>query len=369
MPFNLNQVYNLGQLRQICAQDCGNGIYNTTTGIWDYDQTTFPTLTRVNQMINSSIREICSYDFQCLEVMTSYPFFHVIENVQGVTLSGINNVGMSGTNSAGISIPYVSGTSVFGSITPYPSDVLQYSWDALNTVQDINSNYSGLAFAGVDISGNTWNSVSASGSISYLPWTGVGFTYQLNPDVDKLMDPPVWIAKTNNNLTAQGVFLQNIDFEDMLRMFPIGTVVASGTPQYVATSPGLSNSNNNGWSIVFGPSPVNAYSGNNFLVFHKKLHQDMINDTDVQSVITPTFQNVITALTEAKILQLIPGQEARTQAQAAYAANLLNNFKLWDWSQPSKARIFRDANYGSSSSGGGSPYDKGVWFRLGDMSH
>jgi hypothetical protein len=352
MAFSTTQLYNLGQIRQNIAQDTGAGIYNTQTGIYDFDQTTFPTAARVNNFINDTIREICSYDFQCLETIRSYPFIHEIDNVQSVYLSGTS----------------ISGSSISGNITPYPSDVLNYSWTANNSIADVNSNFSGLNFIGVDGSGNTLPGTSISGSQITATWTGIGYTYQLDADVDKLLNPPVWIAHSNNGLatTANGVFLQNIDFEDMLRMFPIGTINASGTPLFMATSPGLSDSNNNGYSIVFGPTPTQAYSGNTFLLFYKKLHQTMTLDTDVQGCIPLQFQNVIIAMTEAKVFQL--SNPERTPAQLDYANRLVKEFRLWDWSQPSKVRMFRDAAYGGGS-GGGSAYDSSVWYRVGSLSH
>lgn len=355
MTFNLNQLYNLGQLRQIIAADTAGGIQNTTTGIYDFDMTTYPTITRANQIINDTIREIGSYDFQCLETIRSYPFIHEIQNVQSVFLSG-NTIS--------------DGTPISGIVTPYPSDVLNYSWTANNSIANINSNFSGINFNGISSSGVTYAGVSMSGIQTTATWTGIGYNYQLDPDVDKLLQPPVWLAHSNNGQanTANGVFLKNIDFEDMLRMFPIGTVQASGTPLYMATSPGLSNTNNNGYSIVFGPSPTTAYSGNTFLLFYKKLHQNMVADTDVQEIVPIQFQNAITALAEAKVIQITDiGHPERAQSQLVYAQSVIKQFRLWDWSQPSKVRMFRDANYGGAN--GGNVYDSSVWFGLGNLRH
>jgi hypothetical protein len=126
----------------------------------------------------------------------------------------------------------------------------------------------------------------------------------------------------------------------------------------------MSETNNNGYSLVFGPFPTAAYSGNTFLVFYKKLQQTMVNDTDVQNTIPISFQNVITAFAEAKIFQL--SNPERVSGQLQYSQSLLNNLKRWDWAQPSKVRVFRDANF---DSGFNSAYDNSVYFRLGSMNH
>ena len=350
MAFNTNQLYNLGQLRQICAQDCGNGVYDPSTGIWDYDTTTFPTLSRANQMINDTIREICAYDFQFLESINSYPFIHTIENVQSLYVSGTS----------------ISGTAISGTLTPYPADVLNYSWTANNSIANLSNNFSGISFVGTQSNGISVAGISNTGTVTTATWTGLGFNYQLNPDVDKLLNPAVWIAHSTNGqqTTANGVFLQNIDYEDIIRQFPIGLPAASGTPQYVATSPGLSDSNNNGYSIVMAPSPTFAYSGNTFLLFYKKLHQTMVDDTDVQTSIPSQFQNCISAMSEAKIFQL--SNPERAAAQISYANDLIKSMRLWDWAQPSKVRQFRDANYGA---GYNAAYDNSVWFRVGSLNH
>jgi hypothetical protein len=353
---NNNSIYNLGQLRQIIAQDTGAGVYNSTTGIYDFTIDTFPTVTRVNQMINDSIREICAYDYQCLEQIKSYPFTHVIQDVQSVEVFA---TGVVYTPSPVL----VSGTAT---ITPYPSDVLNYSWLADNSVQDQTTNYSGIncsIYVGAPYNVSV-PAVSISGVATTAQWTGVGYNYQLDNDVDKLLNPPVWIARSNNNLTANGVFVQNIDFEDMMKLLPIGVVMASGTPQFLSTTPGLSNSNNNGMSIIFGPSPTAAYSGQTFLLFYKQLHENLVADTDQQQVIPLQFQNVITAVAESKVFALT--NMDRMQQQQAYADSLVQSFKLWDWSQPSKVRRFRDANYSSSYN---AAYDNSVYFRLGSMGH
>ena len=339
-------LYTLAQIRSQVAQYCG---IRNTAGAYDFDNSTFPTIDLANNMINDSFREICAeWDYTFLETTKSYPFFHVIEGVQSVWLSGTATF----TNNP-----------ISGSITPYPNDVLNYAWQANNTVQNINNNFSGITFNGQEMVSpfglNT--GISNSGAVTTNNWTGVGFTYQLDQDIDKFMVPGIFVPHSNNGLSANGILLKNIDYEDMIRIFPIGTIQASGTPIYFSEAPGLSNVSNNGKQIVFGPTPnTNTYSGNSFVAFYKKKHVDLQNDYDVQTVIPEQWQNMPIKLACAKVFAI--SDPSRVDTSMNEAAKLMRSCKLWDAKQPSKVRRWRDSNYDTNSS---FLYDSSSWFTLG----
>lgn len=335
-------LYNLTQtLSQVSTYA---GIQNENNAYYP-SATTFPSEDLMIDMVNDSIREICGdWEYTFLETTRSYPFYHVVSGVQSVYLSGSNTLG------SGIS----------GTITPYPSDVLNYAWTAHNTVQNISNNFSGIAFTGTDVSGVSWTGISNSGNVTTCNWTGVGYQYQLDPDIDKFYVPGIWCPASNNDNSAKGVLLKNIDFEDMMRIFPIGNIAASGTPIYYSEAPGISTANNNGKQIIFGPTPtLTGYSGNNFVCFYKKLHQDLVNDTDTQQVIPIQWQNVIIKLTAAKVLAI--SDPSRYELVMKEAVGLIRSMKLWDAKQPSKVRRIRDSNYDTNSS---FIYDSSVWFSL-----
>ena len=338
-------LYNLGQIRSQIAQYCG---VRNAAGAYDFDTTTFPTIDLANNIINDSFREICGeWDYTFLETTKSYPFYHQIQGVQSLYLSGTSNA---------TSLP------ISGTMTPYPADVLNYAWTADNTYQNVANNYSGITFVGVDSTGTSWTGISNIGNVTTGNWVGVGYTYQLDQDIDKFMVPAIYVPHSNNGNSAQGVMVKNIDYEDMVRIFPIGTIQASGTPIYFSEAPGLSPINNNGKSIIFGPTPTyTAYSGNNFVAFYKKKHVDLTSDTATQTVVPEQWQNAPIKLASAKIFQI--ADPARADAAAAESSRLIRAMKLWDAKQPSKVRHWRDANYDTNAS---FLYDNSSWVTLGD---
>jgi hypothetical protein len=339
-------LYNLGQIKSQIAQYAG---VRNTLGQYGFDDSTFPTEDLTNNIVNDSFREICGeWDYTFLETTRSYPFYHVISGVQSIT--GI----ASGTYIGG---PFFqSGVSV----TPYPNDVLNFAWTAENSVDDVTNHFSGVHCLITVAPGINVGGVMISGDITYNNWSGVGYNYQLSNDIDKFYVPGVFIPHSNNGLSANGILVKNIDYEDMVRIFPIGTIQASGTPIYFSEAPGLSP-NINGKSIVFGPTPVTSqYSGNNFITFYKKKHVDLVDDNDVQSVIPDMWQNAVIKLATAKVFQI--ADPSRADATLREASGLIRSMKLWDAKQPSKVRRFRDSTYDTNSS---FIFDNSSWFTLG----
>jgi hypothetical protein len=331
-------LYNLGQIRQQVAQMAG---IQDSTGSYDMDATTYPTLDFANQMINDTFREVTSaWDYQFLETSKSYTFQHVISGVQSIAVTGHTIVGNTGTT---------------GIVTPYPTDVLNYSWLGQNSVIDVNSNFSGISFT--DSNGSAC--ISTSGSVTTANWTGVGYVYQLEPDIDKFLAPGVVVAHSQGSNVGQGIVMSNVDYEDIVRMIPIGTVNASGTPSMYFQVPGLSP--NNGIAIQFFPFPLPSYSGNNFIVNYKKKHVDLTDDAQVQSVIPEQWQNVIVQGVLEKVNSV--RNPDRQEENAIRKQGLINSMKLWDAQQPSKVRAWRAGNPGGGAS---YLYDNSGWLTLGD---
>lgn len=333
-------LYNLGTIRQQVCQFAG---IQDSNGNYDLDNTTYPTLSLGNQMINDSYREICgSWDYQFLETSKSYPFFHTISGVQSVFLSGLTVAGSIATS---------------GIVTPYPTDVLNYAWLGQNSVQDINRNFGGISF--FDSSNRA--AVSTTGYVTVGNYVGVGYVYELDQDIDKFLAPGVVVAHSNGSNVGQGIVMTNMDYEDIVRMIPIGVINASGTPSMYFEVPGLSPTANNGKAIQFFPFPLPSYSGNNFIVNYKKKHVDLINDSDIQNVIPEQWQNTVVQTVLSKVNSVRSPE--RVQENELRAAKLINSMKLWDAQQPSKVRHWRSGQPGAGAS---YLYDNSTWLTLGD---
>jgi len=319
-------LYNLGQLRQITAQNCG---IQNSLGVYDFDDTTFPTLTLANQYINDAIRETTSpYDYTFKLNVNAYPFYHVLSGVQSVNLYCSN----APTNT-------LSGTTV---ITPYPEQVLNYTWTANNSVQDVNTNFSGIS-----VSINGVGMTSYSGTQTVANWTGVGFQYQLNPDVDKIID--ISIQQSINGNGTQGVIQGYSTWHDMLAMIPIGIISTSGTPIAYLENPGMDYNNNK--IIQFFPSPtITTYSGEAFVCAYLKKHVDLVVDTQTQQLIPENFQNIITFAAAQKVFDI--NTDGRAQIMQARKEELISAMQAWDFNQPNKINMWKDYHYRNANSGG-----------------
>lgn len=331
----------MGQIKAQVAQLAG---IQDSNGTYNFDSTTFPTSGLAQDMFNDTIREVASsWDYTFLETTRSYPFYHEITDVQSLFLSGTN----------------LSGTAITGIITPYPSDVLNYTWTANNQPRLINSNYSGINFTGVTSGYVSFTGVSTSGSITTGTYSGVGFVYQMNSDIDKFLPPGILIQNTSVSGTAAGVICQNTYMEDIFRLIPIGLINASGTPSYFTEAPGMSPDNNK--AIQFFPFPTTSYSGQTFTVPYKKRHVDLTDDTETQNVIPESYQQVIVQGFLEKVFELVdPNKSVMIKARKE---DLIKKMKVWDANQPSKMPRWRDYNYNSSVS---SAYDNSTWLSLGD---
>jgi hypothetical protein len=338
-------IYNLEQILSQAAQLAG---IQDTNGNYAFDDTTFPTSGLAVNWVNDSIREITgAWDYRFLETSKSYPFYHAISGVQALYLSGTS-----------------SGTPISGVQVPYPSDVLNYAWTAQNQLDISANDYVGITFTGTDSGGTVYTGVSTYGEITTANWTGVGYTYQLDADIDKFLAPGIVISHSENGSTAQGIICQNTPMEDLVRLIPIGFIQASGTPSYFTEFPGLSSSNNNGKMIQFFPFPLSSYSGNNFIVPYKKQHVDMTSMSEQQRVVPQQWQQVIIEALLEKISrvrspEMLPVVMGRKE-------DLIAKMKVWDANQPSMMWRWRDYNYNSRAN---SAYDNSTWIPLNDSSN
>ena len=321
---------NLGQIRQEIAQSAA---IQNSAGNYDFDSTTFPTESQVNIFINDATREVTSsWDYTFLQSSRSYPFNHTISGVQGVYLSGYNQPGAS--------------TPTAGYVVPFPNEVLNYSWIANNQQTLLNNNYSGVIFSGVGtLDGNPYSSKSTGGFPIYNGiYSGVGYTYQLDQDVDKII--ACMISNSNSGSTSRGIMLPHTDWHDVERMIPIGIINSSGTPVTYSEFPGFGPQNNK--SIQFFPTPTPNFAGESFIIHYKKKHVDLINDTDVQLVIPEQYQAIITNSTLMKVFDLLDNPKANLVTQRK--EELEAKMRIWDATQPNKMNQWTDFNYNSISS-------------------
>ncbi len=320
---------NLIQLRQEVAQSAG---IKNTANIYDFDATTFPTLSQVNIFINDGIREVTSsWDYTFLQSSRSYPFQHTISGVQGVYLFG--TALQSGNLSGSIGV-------VSGLVVPYPNEVLNYSWIANNQPPLINSNYSGIQFVGQSGVVIT-TGISNSGYQTVGNYNGVGYTYQLDQDVDKLIG--VMLSNSNSGQTSKGIMLPSIEWHDLERLIPIGIINSSGTPSCYSEFPGFSPSNNK--TIQFFPTPTSNFVGESFIAHYKKKHVDLDTDTATQNVIPEQYQALITQATLEKIFDVLDNPKA--ELATARKTNLVNQMRIWDANQPNKMAAWTDFTYNS----------------------
>jgi hypothetical protein len=315
-------LYNLGQIRQMCAQNVG--VQNSAqVPVYDFDSTTPFTETQVNNWINDTIREVTTWDYTFLESTNSINFWNVISGVQGVYLSGTSKTG---------------GASISGSIIPYPQQQLQYTWTADNSVQDVSSNFSGITFTGTDSSGQVWTGTSVSGVATYNnSFTGITNVFQLNPNVGKIEG--VFMQSSANGNTGYGIPLNELTWHDFAIKYPIGVVQIPGQPYEYAKMPGLGPINNP--VITTAPFPTPNFSGNSLVLHYLKQHVDLVNDTDTQNVIPQQFQQIIVLGVCEKITSFYAQQDPRTELFHKQKDDLIVNMKMWDFNQANLQRKWK----------------------------
>jgi hypothetical protein len=299
-------LYNFSQSIDIVRQELGFQIL---------DETTQPPLSLIKNYYNAAIKEtISSFNFAHLVSQKSFPFTHNVEDVQGVTLSGLSAFPSTGIN-------------ISGDIFPYPLDVMSVGATAY-------VNTTGISFVGTDFSGNSYSGTSTGGYVSYGTINNVmGFNYELTDDVEQIYS--ISIPKLARNVGF-------IPINDLNKMYPIGYYTISGTPFNYTYMPELGVHNN--LQIQFFPTPNSQCSGLNYTVIYKKKHSDCVLDTDYQKVIPEQFQDIITYATLEKSYMFLGDADA-VQRYMTLKQKRMSDMRRWSENNIGYMFSFQDANY------------------------
>ncbi len=308
-------------------------------GISVFDATTDPSLGLVSDMINTSTREALSrFNFRQLESAMLYPFFHTISGVQGFQLSGVSTTPLAGS---GIVANFPNQPNPF---TP------QSAMNLLIGETYFEGSYSGISFVGTDILGNTYSGISTQGSGITSNVQTMGYTYQLPPEVDQI------IAITIPQNALKLLFIPNYD---VLRTLPNSILTASGTPSYYTEFAGMSQVGNTK-AIQFFPQPTTIpFSGQTFRIDFKRMHEDMINDTDVQRVLPEQYQDIIIWASLEKIYMYL--SDDKTAYYKAKKEERMADLEVWAGNQLDYIYQIRDGAFLGSSM---SAYMTSILFRI-----
>ena len=306
-------IKTFAQIRQEVAENLGILDVNGNDA---FDGTTSPSLVRVNQYINDTMREVVSdFPYANLERSCFIPFYHTIHYVPSASLSGTT----------------VSGAST-GIVTPFPdASALQAGCVTLPP----NYSYSGISFT--NISGAT--SISTSGSATTADWNGVGYSYELPYGVDSILSV---------SIPQNGIKLSYVPMYDLTRVYPQGIWATSGTcPVNYTEMPALSDNGNK--TIAFFPMPDSSLSGTNFLVYFKQKQTDLVLDADTQTIVPDQFQDIIVHGALEHCYTLINDGDKMNLHRAQKQARLMN-LRKWSENQPDYVNRFRDgASLGNGS--------------------
>lgn len=317
---------NFGQLRTECQQYLGLTVL---------DESTDPPLSLLNTMINDGVRESLSrFNFRQLETSLMYPFQHTISGVQGLYLSGISTTP-------------VAGSGISTTILPYPSGGTNILFQ--QTYLDSSTSFSGNAFVGTDILGTSYSGTVTSWSGTTGPLTTIGYQYQLPSSVDQIYS----ISIPQNSIKL--LFIPQYDIE---RVLPNSILVASGTPAYYTEFQGMSPQNTK--SIMMFPQPTLVpFSGQSFMVHCKKMHQDMIADTDVQNVLPENYQDIIVWAALERAFGYL--SDEKFQLYKNKKEERMGELEVWSGNQLDYVYQVRDGNFLGSSY---TPFQTSILFRI-----
>ena len=310
---------NLGAIRNECLN---------WLGMTQIDDTTGPSLTLFNTFINDATREVMSaYNFRQLETSLRTPFNHTITNVQGAFLSGTN----------------VGGTGVTASIVPYPSDNLLVNQQVID-----QNNYSGVTFTGTAIGGGSSVAISTTGNTIYGSVKTLGYGYALPSNIDQIYS--ITIPK-------RSIKMLYIPQYDLDRLLPNNILTASGTPAYYTEFNGLGPDNTK--MIEFFPQPDSSLLNENFVVHYKKMHTDLVLDTDTQNVVPEQFQDIIIDATLERVYAYY--KDEASQYHKARKEERIADMIVWANNHLDYTFVERDANFLGSTT---TPYMTTILFRI-----
>lgn len=312
-------IKTFGEIRQEIAENLG---IIDANGDSAFDNTTAPTLNRVNQYINDALREVVSdFPYSQLEKNVWMPFFHTIDSVPAAFLTGT-------------SISPNAGAASWGTVVPFPNG------DALKAGKYIlppNFNWAGIAFSGSSILG-TQSAVSTTGYQTTATFSGVGYFYELPNYVDSI---------TTITIPDKGVKLQHVPIYDLNRYMPQGIWSTSGTtPTWYTELPGLSPNGNK--VIEFFPMPSQALASGNFLLEYKNKQIDLTVSTDKQNILPDQFQNITVHAALNKCYVFL-NDINKAQYHDSEKTKLTFMLRKWSENQPDYVNRYRDGEYLSSA--------------------
>ncbi len=292
-------MYNRGEQKQYVCEILG---MINPDGTFFLDNTTVPTETRMNKYIDEATREIISlYGFRFTEAQCSIPFYHTIPT-QGLYLSGTNT----------------SGTAISGTISPYPDNILNIGCSVPFDYVSAN-NYSGMAFSGVSSAGVVSTGIAVSGSLVSTTYSGLGYSYDLGPGVEKIM------AVTIPHIAQK---LQVMTQYDMDQYAPLGNNSVTGTSTWYIEINGMSPSGNK--SIQVYPFPPTDFRDKRMTLHYMKEHINMTSDSDTQNVIPQQFETIIID----KVLEKCYAQLSEPQNVAIYAKKVMDRgLQMRGWAE------------------------------------
>lgn len=299
------------------------------------DETTDIPLSLVQTFYNDSLREIFSgFNYRQAEKPILLPFLHTINNVQGAFLSGT-------------SVTPVAGSGMSATLTPFPIN----SANGLLVNDTVINDYSGIGFTGTDSLGNTYSGVSTLGNITYTNLQNqMGYVYELPSKIEQIYSVTI---------PPNSIKLRYVPQYDWDRAVPQGLTIASGTPSSYTMFPGLSPSGN--LMIQFYPQPTAVTYNNAYLQIHyKRKHQDLVNPTDIQSLLPEQFQDILMEATLEKCLVFLSDEMSQYHGKRKEAR--MEELQTWAENSLDYVYVFRDGDFLSTSSM--TPYNTSVLFRL-----
>ncbi len=309
-------MMNRGEMKTYIAEILG---MTQPDGTFLFDTTTVPTNNRINFYIDDRIRYITSlYGFRFTEKLCSYPFYHTVPT-QSLSAVGFTS----------------NGTSITGTITPYPPDLLQIGCSAPLPYLAA-ANYSGISFTGVDASGTSMSGTTSFGTLINTTYSGIGYTYDLGNTVEKI------VAITVPHIAQK---LQYVTQYDMDKYYPLGNASTTGTCAYYIEVPGMTPSGNK--AVQFYPFPPSDFTDKKFTLHYMKEHVNMTSDTSVQDIIPTQFEQIIIdAVLEKCYEQLSDPQSAIMYAKKVRDRGL--EMRSWAERNYDTARRWIDGDVGGS---------------------
>ncbi len=310
-----------------------------------FDATTSPTLARVKQYVNDSLKEIVDdFPYDNLQKNVWVPWYHTINDVPAATLSGFG----TGT---------LASFECIGTVVPFPSiNALKAS----DYILPPNFNWAGISFLGRNplIVQSGFIGVSTTGVQTTATWSGVGYFYELPEYVDSILQI---------SMPDKGVVMQYVPNYDMNLYNPQGVWSSTGpTPAWYTEIPGLSQDNKK--VIEFFPMPDTSLTSGHFLLTYKNKQIDLTSNNDQQTILPSQFQNIPIHATLEKCYMLINDLQ-KSAYHGAQKTKLIMELRKWSENNPNYVNRFRDGHYISNVGTGPVGTDLAVGYMVNGFGH